>query len=65
MEILKVHDVDPYMLKVIRYCWDHAVLVCRAGVCYGEPFQARRGVTHGDPFSPRIFNTMIDAIVRE
>ena len=65
LDILKAYGVGPKMLKVISYFWDHAVLVCRAGGCYGEPFRARRGVTQGGPFSPRIFNTMVDAIVRE
>ena len=65
MEILQAYGVGPKMLKVIRYFWDHAVLVCRAGGCYGEPFRARRGITQGVPFLPRIFNTMVDAIVRE
>ena len=65
LDILKAYGVGPKMLKVIGFFWDHAVLVCRAGGCYGEPFRARRGVTQGGPFSPRIFNTMVDAIVRE
>ena len=65
LEILQAYGVGPKMLKVIRYFGDHAVLVCRAGGCYGEPFRARRSVTHVEPFSPRIFNTMVDAIVRE
>ena len=63
-EILKPYGVGPKMLKVIGFFWDHALLVCRAGGCYGEPFRDRRGVTQGGPFSPRIFNTMVDAIVR-
>ena len=41
-----------------------AVLVCRAGGRYGTPFQAFRGVTQGGPLSPRIFNVMVDAVVR-
>ena len=53
------------MLRLIRFFWDNAVLVCRAGGCYGTPFRSHRGVTQGGPFSPRIFNVMVDAIVRE
>ena len=41
-----------------------AVLVCRAGGRYGTPFQTFRGVTQGGPLSPRIFNVMVDAVVR-
>ena len=50
LAILKVYGVGPKMLKVIVFFWDHAVLVCRAGGCYGEPFLDRRGVTQGGPF---------------
>ncbi|EJK70137.1 hypothetical protein THAOC_08530 [Thalassiosira oceanica] len=39
--------------------------VCRAAKRYGEPFKASRGVTQGGPLSPKIFNIMVDAIVRE
>ena len=57
--------MGPKMLKVIGFFWDHSVLVCRAGGCYGEPLQTRRGVTQGGPFSPRILNTMVDGVVQE
>ena len=40
LEILKAYGVSPKMLRVIGFFWDHAVLVCRAGGCYGEPFRA-------------------------
>ena len=65
LKILHAYGVDLKMLKVIGYFWDHAVLVCRTGGCYGKSFQLRRGVTQGGPFPPGIFNTMVDAIVRE
>ena len=39
--------------------------MCRAARRYGEPFQAFRGVTQGGPLSPKIFNIMVDAVVRE
>ena len=40
-------------------------MACRAGGYYGKPFRAHRGVTQGGPLSPRIFNVMVDAVVRE
>ena len=40
-------------------------MVCRAGGCYGKPFKAHRGVTQEGPFSPRVFNVMVNATVRE
>ena len=41
------------------------VMVCRAGGCYGVPFRGHRGVTQGDNLSPRIFNVVVDAVIRE
>ena len=41
------------------------MLVFHAGGYYGRPLTAYRGVTQGGPFSPRIFNVMANAIVRE
>ena len=50
LDILKAYGMDPKILKVIGYFWNHALLVCCAGDCYGGPFRARRGVTQGIPF---------------
>ncbi|EJK48206.1 hypothetical protein THAOC_33017 [Thalassiosira oceanica] len=52
-------------MRLIRTFWDEQKLVCRAAKRYGEPFKASRGVTQGGPLSPKIFNIMVDAIVRE
>ena len=57
LEILEAYDVGLKILRVIWYFWDHAVLVCCAGGCYGIPFHARRGVTQGGPFSPPEYST--------
>ena len=65
MEILVGYGVGPNMLRLIKHFWDTALLVCRAAGYYGGPFQAFRGVTQGGPLSPRIFNMMVDAVVRE
>ena len=60
-----MHGVGPNMLELIRTFWDEQQLVCRAARRYGEPFKAFRGVTQGGPLSPKIFNIMVDAVVRE
>ena len=65
MEILVRYGVGPSMLRLIKHFWNTTLLVCRAVVYYGGPFQAFRGVTQGGPLSPRIFNMMVDALVRE
>ena len=65
LAILEGYGVGQNMLRLLRYFWDEAVLVCRAAGNYGKPFKAGRGVTQGGPLSPKIFNIMVDAIVRE
>ena len=44
------------------YCGRH---VCRASGNYGAPFKAGRGVTQGGPLSAKLFNILVDAVVRE
>ena len=39
--------------------------MCRASRNYGTPFKAGRGVTQGGPLSAKLFNMMVDAVVRE
>ena len=39
-------------------------MVVRAGGYYGEAFKGDRGVTQGDLLSPKIFNVVVDAVVR-
>ena len=53
------------MLRLIKFFWDNAELVCCAGGVFGKPFMAHQGVTQGGPLLPHIFNVMVDAVVRE
>ncbi len=53
------------MIRLIRGFWRNAILVCRAAGNYGTAFKAGRSVTQGGPLSAKLFNIMIDAIVRE
>jgi len=63
--IMKAYGVGPNMLHLIENFWENAELVCRANGRFGTPFKAHRGVTQGGPVSPKIFNIMVDAMVRE
>ncbi|KAL9183027.1 hypothetical protein ACHAXT_004814 [Thalassiosira profunda] len=65
LEILEGYGVGPNMRRLIKCFWDNALLVCRASGVYGKPFRAGRGVTQGGPLSPKLFNILVDAIVRE
>jgi hypothetical protein len=59
------HGVGPQMLRLIRNFWETATNVCRAKGNYGRPFKAGRGVTQGGPLSAKLFNILVDAVVRE
>jgi hypothetical protein len=63
--ILEGHGAGPNMRRLIRHFWDEATNVCRALGNYGAPFKAGRGVTQGGPLSAKLFNVMVDAVVRE
>ena len=63
--ILEGHGVGPNMRRLIRHFWDEATNVCRASGNYGAPFKAGRGVNQGGPLSAKLFNIMVDDVVRE
>jgi len=53
------------MLRLIRNFWETAMNVCRAKGNYGRPSKAGHGVTQGGTLSAKLFNILIDAVVRE
>jgi hypothetical protein len=63
--ILEGHGVGPNMRRLIRSFCDEAKNVCQATGNYDTPFKAGRGVTQGGPLSAKLFNIMVDAVVRE
>ena len=65
LDILKNYGVGPKILRLIKNFWHKAKLVCRASGRYGRSFRQSRGVTQGGPLSPRLFNIVVDAVVRE
>ena len=65
LSILEGHGVGPNMRQLIRHFWDEATNVCRALGNYSTPFKAGQGVTQGGPLSAKLFNIMVDAVVRE
>ncbi len=40
-------------------------MVCRAAGNYGTAFKAGRGVTQGGPLSAKLFNILVNAVVRK
>jgi hypothetical protein len=53
------------MCRLICHFWDKAANVCRSSGNYGPPFKTGHGVTQGGPLSAKLFNIMVDAIVRD
>ncbi len=53
------------MLRLIRNFWETATNMCRAKGNYGRPFKSGRGVTQGGALSAKLFNILVDAVVRE
>ena len=65
LAIVALHGVGPQMLRLIRNFWETATNVCRAKGNYGRPFKAGRGVTKGGPLSTKLFNIIVDTVVRK
>ncbi len=63
--LLEGHGAGPNMRRLIRHFWDEAMHVCRASGNYGAPFKAGSGVTHGGPLLVKLFNVIVDAVVRK
>ncbi len=63
--ILEGYGAGPNMVWLIRNFWRDATMVCRASGNYGGPFCAGRGMTQGGPLSDKLFNILVDAVVRE
>ena len=63
--LLEGHGVGLNMRRLIHHFWDEATNVCRALGNYGTPFKAGRGVTQGGPLSAKLFNVVVDVVVRE
>ncbi len=63
--ILEGHGVGPSMHCLICHFWDEATNICRTSGNYGTPFKTGRGVTQGSPLSAKLFDVMVDTVVRE
>jgi hypothetical protein len=63
--VLEGNGAGTNMVRLIRSFWRDATIVYRASGNYGEPFCAGRGVTQGGPLSAKLFNILVDTVVRE
>jgi hypothetical protein len=63
--IFEGYGAGPNMVCLVRtFCWD-ATMACRALGNYGGSFQAGQGITQGGGLSIKLFNILVDAVVRE
>ena len=65
LQLLGEYRAGPKMRRLIRHFWDEATNVCCSSGNYGVPFKSGRGVTQGGPLSAKLFNIIVDAVVRE
>ncbi len=63
--ILKGYGAGPLLVCLVQMYWRDAIMVCRASGYYGTPFKAGRGVTQSGPLSAKLFNILVDAVMRE
>jgi hypothetical protein len=63
--ILEGYEAGPRMIQLIRGFWQDAIMVCRVAGNYGMAFKAGRGVTQSDLLSAKLFDILVDAVVRE
>ncbi len=63
--ILEGYGTGPNMIWLIHNFWQDATMVCHASGNYGGPFCAGRGMTQGGPLFTKLFNTLVDTVVKE
>jgi hypothetical protein len=63
--ILEGYGTGLNMVRLICNFWRDATMVCHASRNHGGPFRAGRGMTQGGPLSAKLFNILVDAVVRE
>jgi hypothetical protein len=63
--ILEGYGAAPRMIRLICGFWRDAIMVCCAAGNYSMAFKAGRGVTQGGPLAAKLFNILVDAVVRE
>jgi hypothetical protein len=63
--ILEGYGAGPWMIRLIRGFWHDTIMVCHMAENYGTAFTAGHGITQGGPLSAKLFNILVDAVVRK
>ena len=58
------YGVGPRTLWLLQQFWDQLVMVVRVSGYYTTSFKMLWGVTQGVPVSPKVFNILVDVVVR-
>ena len=64
LDILEGYGVGTRALHLLCRYWVRLHIVAWAGGYCGVPFRGERGMPQGDPLPPKIFNVVLDAVVR-
>ena len=56
--------VYPRAICLLRRHWDRLTMVARSVRYFGAPFNGQCGVTKVYPLSPKIFNGLVDVVLR-
>jgi hypothetical protein len=63
--ILEGYEAGPQIVRLIHGFWQDAVMVRRVAGNYSTAFKAGRNVTQGGPLSTKLFNILVNAVVRK
>jgi len=63
--ILEGYGVGLWMIWLIQNYRRGAIMVCHESGYYGQPFNTGHGVTQDGPLLAKLFNILVDAVVRE
>ena len=64
IDILTGYGVGPWTLRILRTNWFQLQMEAKAGGRYRTVLQSHSGVTQGEPLSSKIFNVVVDAVIR-
>ena len=64
LDILVAYGVQPRTIRLLWTYWDRLTMVVKRGGYFGLPFKGYHIVTQGNPLSLKLFNVVMDAVIR-
>ena len=62
--VIATYGVGPRTIRLLWKNWGRLTMVARSGRYFGYPFKRYRDVIQGYPLSPKIFNTVVNTVIR-